>query len=527
MKTQGDLPVALRVFCIPELAGLICPWVGRHDQATLMRVCRRLHSSVVSFVWDYTIHLSLLLELLPGLEKTPYKLGSSQIKTIRLPSTPDLTRFNIYAPHVKSLFLSSNPIGKCENWHGFYSIARSTTLLPNLSRILLKKPGLSDWQLVIWTSMFLSPSVNDIRSTDRRWFGKLGENMDLEQASELLRSTASVCPSLKLLDIYPSPLPDNQHPDPSHSFFANFCHSIRSFKYLRELSSNTVILEERSFLALGKLPALETLTLYPCAYDETVGNLALPDDAFPALRRLNLQVMNQNSMVELCGLKPLVWRITILGVLPQPKNNSSSLPNLCLAKPMSALAENNSTLSSLLVDEDSFSSPVALEIDSMLLQQFRHFPLKKVTLPIYTFSPGLNLQDLLEVFPTVEELSLKHRTYHETNLEQLRAFHVKLPNLRNLEIGVDFESVWNLSKADFGIPRNQSSTCMRLQCRFRQVGENKNLAKPVARFLHTLWPNAICLPESRLGNLCSEENNEGIRLINAGLFALRQTGTLE
>lgn len=80
MKIHKDLPLALRVFRIPELAQLICDWMERRDQTTMMLVCRHLHSSVVPFVWDYIDELSWLFELLPGLEKTPYSPDFPYIK---------------------------------------------------------------------------------------------------------------------------------------------------------------------------------------------------------------------------------------------------------------------------------------------------------------------------------------------------------------------------------------------------------------------------------------------------------------
>lgn len=68
MATRGDLPSALRVFRLPELARLICDWVERHDQTTMLRVCRQLHFCVAPFLWKYICDLDLLMELIPGFE---------------------------------------------------------------------------------------------------------------------------------------------------------------------------------------------------------------------------------------------------------------------------------------------------------------------------------------------------------------------------------------------------------------------------------------------------------------------------
>ncbi|KAF8608068.1 hypothetical protein BDV93DRAFT_541451 [Ceratobasidium sp. AG-I] len=495
--------------------------------AALMRVCHLLHASAVPFVWDYISTLSILLELIPGLEALPHIPGSSHLENIRLPDTLDLARFNVYAPHVRSLLLSSDLISKCENWDSFYTIARSTTLLPNLSRILLGTSRVLGQQLVTCATVFLSPSVNEVWNIEQRWFKQLGEydSLALEQVLKLLQNIASACPGIKSLDIHPSLLPDKQRSNPRHGYFTEFRYSVQSFTCLRELSINTLALEQHTFLALGELPTLETMSIYPCVYDEIVGSLALPDNAFPALRCLNLKMMSSGSMVELCGLKPLVWRLATLGILPQPGSDYPELPRLCLAKPLSVLAKNNSTLSSLLVEEHVMSSAIAFEIDLALLQQFQHFPLRQVNLPIHTLSSELTLENLVEVLHVVEELYLEQDAYGAIELEQLRAF-ASLPNLRNLEINVDFESVWDLDEVDFETPQNQSLAYTELRCCFEQVGENKSLAKPVAEFLHTLWPNVTCSPELRLGSIDPMMSDEGIHFINAELLVLRQKATL-
>lgn len=334
--------------------------------------------------------------------------------------------------------------------------------------------------------MFLSPSLKNIWDTGQRWFGDSlaqYDRLEPEQALELLDRAASICPNLKSLDLYPSPLPSNKHLDTPHIFFTSFCRSIQSFACLRELSINSILLERRSFLSLGRLPALESLAIYPCAYDENVSDLTLPEDAFPALRRLDLQMMNSDSVTQLCELKPLVQGLTTLGILPQPNNIYPVPPNLCLARAIFALATNNLSLSSILIGDQPYYSATAVEIDTTLLQQFQKFSLKRLALSVHILSTELTLQSLLEVLPAIEELSLEQDGYCAITLEQLRGFAscTKLPNLRSLTVSVDFKSAAKLSEADFDIPQNQSLVSLKLQSGFNQVGKNKRLAKLVAR----------------------------------------------
>ncbi|KAF8601691.1 hypothetical protein BDV93DRAFT_524630 [Ceratobasidium sp. AG-I] len=525
MATPRDLPLAPRVFCLPEIARLICGRVGRHDQTTLMRVCRQLYSDVIPLVWEFVQHLFVLLDIIPGIE-TRDCMGGIYTITKRLPDTLDLTRFNIYAPHVRILSIGSN-LQIYENLDGLQSISRSTTLLPNLSKIFLS--GFMHQDLLVWMRMFILPSLNDIWSGNQRWSTRLSgqdSTVDIEQA---LHHIATVCPSLKSLDIYPATLPNNKHPNSTHNFFTGFCHYIRSFDCLRELSTNTLILEHRSFLALGRLPALESLTLYPCAYDENASGPVLPEDTFLALRRLDLQMMNSDNMAQLCGLKPLVQRLTTLGVLPHPSDTPLKLPSLRLDKMLSALAKNNRSLSSLLIGDNPYHPAITVEVDSVLLQWIQHFPLKQFTLSQHIFLPGVTLKGLLEVLPTVEELSLGDNGLRSIELQELRMFasRTELPNLRVLDIMINFMSAASFGEADFDIPPDQSLASMKFRSNFNQVRFYKHLTKPVARFLHTLWPNVICAMTRRLGIDYVKQCNEGARLTYTELVQLRRKAALE
>ncbi|KAF8598240.1 hypothetical protein BDV93DRAFT_594424, partial [Ceratobasidium sp. AG-I] len=470
-----------------------------------------------------------LFDTIPGIKIIVSKSGSYTKKTKRLPDNPDLTRFNIYAPCVRSTMMSSDTMGEYENWDGFQSISQSTILLPNLSRIFLMVSHTPQQELITWIFMFLSPALKKFLSGNQRWIGgSLGEyeRLDIEQASRLLSRTASVCPSLVSLDIYPSTLPNNRHPDPTHSFFSDFCRSVQSFTCLRELSTNSLVLERRSFLTIAAHPALESLTLYPCAYDEAVGSPALPEDAFPALRCLNLEMMNSGSVTQLCGLEPLVRRLTTLGVLPQPNNIYPRPPSLRLAQAMSALAKSNSSLSSLLIGDRTHYSAATVEVGPVFLEQLRHFPLKRLTLSKHIFALGSSLQNLLEVLPNVEDLSLDHDGF--ITPKQLCAFASceELPNLRALELSVSFKTVPSFVKAGFQISQTQSLARLKLTSCFNHVGEDKRLAKLVAKFLHTLWPNVTCALTSRIGSLNVEDGEKSIRLVEAELVELRQQTAL-
>lgn len=80
MVAHEEIPLALRTFCIAELARLICNQVGRHDQTTLMRVCSQFHLNVAPSVWENHISLSNLFGLISVIETIPLKSMSSHSK---------------------------------------------------------------------------------------------------------------------------------------------------------------------------------------------------------------------------------------------------------------------------------------------------------------------------------------------------------------------------------------------------------------------------------------------------------------
>lgn len=304
--------------------------------------------------------------------------------------------------------------------------------------------------------------------------------LELDSALELLHAIANSCPNFKILEIYPSNT-NSQETTLPPGFVADFSKSIRSFTNLRVLSSNTLVFEPRIFKALGELPLLETLAIYPCSPEEIVNVPIIPEHTFLALRTLRLKMMNLGSMVQLCGLKALVGQLTTLDVFLQPCSSYYARPNVSLAKPMSALATNNSILSNLSVHGES-PSPI-LEIEPSLLQCFQRLPLKRLSLPYYAFSEGTEIQDLVGALPTVEAISFDRDSSITLKLLRPFAYFIKLPNLRTLEIAIKFESVRSLHEGDFKVLQDQSQSHVQLKSCFEEIEEDERLAPPVARYI--------------------------------------------
>lgn len=241
------------------------------------------------------------------------------------------------------------------------------------------------------------------------------------------------------------------------------------------------MLEPRIFLALGELPNLEALAIRACYYNQTIKGPVLPENAFLALRSLDLKSLNVDGIAELCGINPLVRQLSVLKIVLQPNRGHVTHVGISLAKPICALAESNSTLSSLTIDAGG--SGRFLKFEPSLLQCFRKFPLRRLVLPSHTFPQGLDMHDLFESLPMVEELSFGHNASHATKLGDLRLFasRTELPNLRVLETDIDFLSVDDLHEVDFEAPQDQSLSHIQLQSSFVQVAEH-DLARRVAKY---------------------------------------------
>lgn len=383
------------------------------------------------------------------------------------------------------------PNAECEkdSLDVLHASTRSSPFLPNLEKIRYKSHWISGREFVKWVTMALSPSVRTFQSWQCRLIsisGWIDAWMSLELAVVLLRNISSGCPNLELLEIFPSNITGGSDIAPLSTVIVDFSDCLSSFANLRTLSSNAIVLEPCIFLALSKLPHLESLTLYPNQSDGVANGLALSEDAFPTLRELELNMLNLECLTYLFGLKLLVRQLKSLRIALRPNLAShGGKSSLSLTKQICAFAEHNSVLSSLSIEGEYPSYMV--EIDSALVKCFSHFPLQLLALPVHTFSLGVNLHDLFEALPTIEQLYITPNGFRVMKLEDLRMFASckQLPYLRLLGVSVNFESVFDVPEMGSGACQVQSLLPMQFQSCFEQVGEYEGLGKPVARYALT------------------------------------------
>ncbi|QRW18688.1 LRR receptor-like serine/threonine-protein kinase [Rhizoctonia solani] len=162
--------LALRVFGIPELVGIICNLIQKRDNANPLRVCRQLFQGIRPYIWRSTDAVITLIEMIPTsrVEEPfdepfcPY-VASPPARSPR--ESLDLSRLNIYGPYIKQLKIPVLTIvDEYHDWNDFLVSVRNVSLLPNLEHLELdvsreiQRETISTESLN-WMTTFMSPSL--------------------------------------------------------------------------------------------------------------------------------------------------------------------------------------------------------------------------------------------------------------------------------------------------------------------------------------------------------------------------------
>ncbi|KAH7337598.1 hypothetical protein B0J17DRAFT_718358 [Rhizoctonia solani] len=134
-------PASLKVFGIPELGYIICAGIRRRDKASLMQACRQIFYSLVPIVWEEVDDPNALVSMIPGGGIATYGSDLPPYVVMQLPGSLDLSRFNIYAPHVKRVTLSPTHVDEYDDWGRFLTCTQRIDLLPNLETLYLPAPN--------------------------------------------------------------------------------------------------------------------------------------------------------------------------------------------------------------------------------------------------------------------------------------------------------------------------------------------------------------------------------------------------
>ncbi|CAE6437363.1 unnamed protein product [Rhizoctonia solani] len=538
---------ALKVFGIPELAHLICVTVRKGDNVNLMRVCRELFYAILPFVWEELDEVYPLVSMIPGGDIVTYDSDWSPCMVMQLPDSLNLARFNIYAPHVKRLTPSARHIDEYNGWERFLPCTQYIDLLPNLETLCLPSPDNTRYtsnnrtvevDSVNWVTTFLSTSLQTLVLAPREvtFFSRDALWLDSSLFHTLMTSVSWKCPHLRSLSILPASiaLSDStprrrSNPTRHVSFSCNPPEIYMNFLQLRNLSSlmiSPVILSLDTLVALSSLPCLETLCVlgYKNNHQVYCDHLKLPTEAFPALKHLELNRLTWRNIGNLCSAAPLVAGLHSLSIVYPSRLEvhlgEEQFTNLSDIIPL--LAVSNSDITTLTVRdfEDHRISPE-------VLRYWKRLPLVNLHLgwSIKRYCGFGGLCSILSCLPLLEVLKL-NMAQSAFDLRELRTIIEHLPRLCHIRIPVKWESVSELTEADFAPSQSQRDNILYLKSDFYLPGPQQENAKGLARYLSVLRPLALVICESyqpyssiyATGNYIDEEPKD---IINTELLRLR------
>ncbi|KAL5639777.1 hypothetical protein ACGC1H_006376 [Rhizoctonia solani] len=488
-----------KVFGLPELAHLIYDVVHRRDRANLMQVCRRLFHSILPFVWEEVDSPDVLASMIPGVV---IYFHTPEFKVMKLPGSLDLSRLSIYAPHVKRLTFRRVRIRAYEDWDRFLACTRSVDLLPNLDAIYFPCPGTAgygsgrvDTDSVNWAIAFLSTSLQTvaqmpskipyaIQYTRPSW-------VELNSFNRLMTSIAQKCPrvcSLGVLPVRVEFIPNGRVPD--ENLFA--CNSPEIYPRFLKLGNLTSLLISAVLLSPEGLPLhfslsrLESLSIVDqgISRQQYRGRLHIPIQAFPALKHLELNALTWSTISSLCDAKPLLAGLQSVTMIhphnPDRNLGEDSLEEFSNVIPVVATHSRVTTLA--LYDYGS------LQLSPKTLNAWRSLLLVNLQLGwAYTYDRTFDaLCSILSCLPFLESLLLD-RTQDDFELKQMRKIVELLPRLRHIQIPVKWESITQLTRADFTPCQSQSTSLLCVSSSFYQYTvTSQEVARQIARYLSVL-----------------------------------------
>ncbi|KAI6127220.1 hypothetical protein F5141DRAFT_379131 [Pisolithus sp. B1] len=268
-----SLPVASRIFYIPELLHLIFSFLDKESNVSNARVCRFWSDIALDAVWkevDDMIHLfSILKPVLMNMHGT--------YEFVDIPGVSDWARFHKYARRVRCLRFNSDSVqGEAEVV--LDEVARTRTsfeILPNLRELVWTCHDLSDLQRCL---LFLHGQLKYL--TVSMW-------SEPGKPSPLLADICARAPNLHTLKLHIK--------DPDMQLFGQIQLVVRNLHYLRKIVlpefhfTSEVIQELSRMPNLGVIEFQHDLAMGP-GNPKNVERFApvLTHGAFPALYDLNL-----------------------------------------------------------------------------------------------------------------------------------------------------------------------------------------------------------------------------------------------
>ncbi|KAF8715638.1 hypothetical protein RHS02_09987, partial [Rhizoctonia solani] len=515
------------------LDGVICDLVSRHDNARLLCVCRQLSMDIRPFVWTHTDAVEVLIGMIPESRIETYvNEPFAPYRTMYLPRSLDLSRLGVYSPYITRLDIPLTMlVNRYENWNGFLSslVAQEVDLLPNLEhlRIALSRDTRGEripseafhWAVAFMSSSLLSFQVYpDVEwDTDSKYFSHAWVGLDM--ATYLLLVLSKKCLKLSSLNFLPGNIKLKVEGVLTHPRLGYFAEKvpvlakfwaplqkihlmIPRFQCLRSLSATPYILEPATFVALSKLPCLESLSIRDVQLDSDwqvycykLGS-ELTEQSFPALRYLDLIEIVYDTLIHICSQRPLARALYNL----KPAIIWSDVRRNQLAHLLGLLAKYRSPVKRLCLAHIPLNW-------GLLPHSMTYLSFLKLTHLSVPRPNGLNYEmaQLAHAAPGLESLEFNQwMCSSDFELNELRFIATLWPNLQQLSLPIASSSAERLEELEPTFRGPHSLKPFYLESYF--YDEEEDLGEPIptgqnplakhvdkiARYLHTLWPTVEC-----------------------------------
>ncbi|KAG8703721.1 hypothetical protein FRC09_003983 [Ceratobasidium sp. 395] len=495
----------LKVICISELSEHIFSLLDNSDLAGLASLSRVLFNSVVPVVWE-EVDVKPLITLIPGVEIDDDAASSAYNHILTVPMNPDLSRFRIYAPHVKHL--RGTPEYTIQ-----FSVEDDSSLelslLPNLRHITLVSQRHYDHndleRLFVpidleWVRRFLCPSLAGFRMFGVDVNQPVGDEsnwhlpwMDRTACLRLVAEMSDRCPGVETLQMFPD--------DSGEGFCEEYYCNLASMNNLQSFTWSGHRVDQDLMSALGGLPHLKSLCFmsnisetpnyysdlddsengYEPDADTASDPVVLSEDSFPALQSLELCELGPQTVAKVCGLSPLFRGLTRLAVsyahYSSPYNTRAWSDDV-----FRHLGHGSPHLTDLEISSMP-GSLVLTEVNDRL----RLMPLRRLNLSSVWISDEVGCRQFAEALPNIEELRVRSGLRYLW----LRIFASRLPNLRHLCVGrLDFAE---MGKTEEVVSWEGHSglyhQAVTIQTNFRLRYPMERQVDEVARYIYETWPN--------------------------------------
>jgi hypothetical protein len=489
-----DLPTMTthRVLDNAELLGLILGHLNTYACTKLISTSQTFFRQAATYIWKDLKYPRPLLLLIPGVQQTESRRGKKILKVhllivsgscLRLiiphqtqlpPSPADFSRFDLYAPFVRNLWVFGpqrygrhSNFGIDASWQTLILRARQSPLLPNLKELTIDESFETDDEPVLWVSAFASPSLESFRA----------ENMEQTHATSSMTSVilgllAEHCRDLRQLKLYVGP-PDKDNDTPLYHghhptkpsllrvlLGAPVSQTWQTLQNLRSLVTDVSAINMPSLSSLGHLPHLNSIEIHgvePRTYSHQprfssdIRNMAFAENSFPNLRRLAVRNLHHEDLVLLWDLEDLVGDLEEVGVGIDLVNGYISEEKVRSAEKFTSeffpvLSARSPSLKALIIDLNP-SKHDAEPITAMTLdiEQFKPLitlPLQRVELAYITLQTSeigdkfFNCR-IAMLWPNAVHLKLLHQPVGSDKLHHFAS----LPSLRYLALRVSWAPV--------------------------------------------------------------------------------------